>query len=70
MLAKGLTYAEGRCDLSTMVALCTPLPEGPEEAGLWNADQALIRLLLRVIRAADACLQQGDAAGARRCMDR
>src|SRR5262249_35927977 len=58
---------------STLLALCTPLPSSPgdpDDSEAWDADQALIRSLMQAIRDADACLGRGDAAAARKLMDR
>jgi hypothetical protein len=73
VLKKGATCKGGRCALSPWIAICTPLPESPEDpdvSDVWTADQARIRMLMRAIQAADARLAQGDVAGARRLLDR
>jgi uncharacterized protein HemY len=72
VLEKGAAIAGGRCDLSLLLAVVTPLPAslGAPEAETWNADQTAVRSLLAAIRDADARLAQGDATGARHALDR
>jgi hypothetical protein len=73
VLKEGASCRDGLCELSTMLALCTPLAESPDDAGDpggWNPDQGLVRTLMRAIRAAGRCIEQGDAAGARHVMER
>jgi hypothetical protein len=61
----------GCCDLSSLIALATPLGEaGEEEASAWSADQAAVRAVVRAVASADARLAEGDAAGARAALER
>jgi hypothetical protein len=71
-LEKGAAIEGGRCDLSFLFALVTPLPSSPgaPEGRTWNAEQSSVRELLTAIQSADEHLAQGDAAGARRAVDR
>jgi hypothetical protein len=70
-LDRGRAVSGGGCDLSLLVALATPLGEGPsgEAGGAWTPEQAAVRALVSAVSLADACLSRGDAAGVRVALD-
>jgi hypothetical protein len=71
LFRRGAACAEGRCNLEASLSLAIPLADeaSAPEAAAWTPDQVFLREILRAVTAADACLAEGDAAGALQALD-
>jgi hypothetical protein len=71
VLARCAEYPDGTCDVSTLLALATPLSEPFSAPGIpWTPELLALREVVAAIELADACLDRGDARSATGALDR